>query len=183
MSWPLGTQERHLQGEEKKLFSRVRQTLWEYEPLRASHAEINIHVQGRRVRLAGRVRTIAQKVVAEALVKRLDEVEMLSNELVSDAELTRWVADVLARDERTAPYVLQVDTRHGVVTLQGQVPNEETRKAAVAVASTAPHVALVREKLAIGGPRYKPYALSPASEEPAAAGNAGALPAPAAATT
>ncbi len=157
------TQGRQLRGEEKKLWGRVRKTLWEYEPLRASHASIDIEVQGRNVRLVGRVRTLPQKIVAEALVKRLPEVEMVSDELISDTEVVRAVADTLARDPRTAPYVVRVDSRHGVVSLEGQVPNEKTRTATLQVAARAPFVALVRDKLTVGGPTYEPAALTPQS--------------------
>ncbi len=160
---------RELRGEEKKLYSRVRQTLLQYEPLRASHAAIEIDVQGRMVRLHGRVRTIAQKIVAEALVKRMSDVEMLSNELISDAEVTREVANALAYDERTAPYVIRVDVRHGVAHLLGEVPNEETRRVAGEVAARAPHVADVRDELTVGGPTFKPYALSRTGDPLAAA--------------
>ncbi len=151
---------RQLRGEEKKLWGLVRKTLWEYEPLRASHAEIDIDVHGRNVRLAGRVRTLPQKIVAETLVKRLPEVEMVSDELISDTEVVRAVADTLAQDARTAPYVIRVDSRHGVVSLEGTVPNEKTRKSALEVAARAPFVALVRDRLTLGGETYRPTALT-----------------------
>ena len=42
MSWVVRAPESELQKHEKKLFSRARRVLWDYEPLRASHAEIFI---------------------------------------------------------------------------------------------------------------------------------------------
>jgi osmotically-inducible protein OsmY len=173
--WRVRTPERELRGDEKKLWVKVRQALWDYEPLRASHAEIRIDVQGRTVRLSGRVRTLSQKVIAGVLVQRLPEVDTVANGLLADAEVVQSVADVLAGDERTAPYVIQVEARHGVVTLRGEVASEATGRAAVELASQAPSVAAVHDRLTLGGPTYRPYALRPASQAaPAADGTAAA---------
>ncbi|HEX2186151.1 MAG TPA: BON domain-containing protein [Chloroflexota bacterium] len=169
--WRVRRPERELRGDEKKRWAQVRQTLWDYEPLRASHAEILIDVQGRAVRLSGRVRTLSQKVIAGLLVQRLPEVQSVANELLADAEVVRAVADALARDERTAPYVIQVEARHGVVMLRGEVASEGIRQAAVEAASRTPSVAAVHDRLSIGGPTYKPYAVRPG--RPAAMGSDG----------
>jgi osmotically-inducible protein OsmY len=161
--WRVRRPERELRGDEKKRWAQVRQTLWDYEPLRASHAEILIEVQGRTVRLSGRVRTLSQKVIAGLLVQRLPEVQSVANDLVADAEVVRAVADALARDERTAPYVIQVEARHGVVMLRGEVATEGVRQAAVEVASQTSAAVAVHDRLTIGGPTYQPYALQPGS--------------------
>jgi osmotically-inducible protein OsmY len=170
MNWVVQAPARNLRGDEKKLFARVRQTLWDYEPLRASHAEIVIGIRGGSVRLSGRVRTTNQKVLAELLTRRLVGVDDVTNDLIADPEVVRQVADALAADTRTAPYVLRVDSRHGVVSLQGDVPDEVTSQAALAIASAAPSVALVRNQLALGGPILPPVALIAESDQPALPG-------------
>jgi osmotically-inducible protein OsmY len=157
--WRVQRPERELRGDEKKRWAQVRQTLWDYEPLRASHAEVLIDIQGKAVRLSGRVRTLSQKVIAGLLVQRLPEVQSVANELLADAEVVRAVADALARDERTAPYVIQVEARHGVVMLRGEVASQEIRQAAVEVASRTRSVAAVHDRLSVGGPAYRPYAV------------------------
>jgi osmotically-inducible protein OsmY len=129
----------------------VRRVLWDYEPLRASHAEIFIDVEGDQVRLRGRVRTQPQKLIAAGIVARMPEVGEVVNELIADPEVVRAVADALAQDERTAAYVLRVDARHGVVTLRGEVASEAVQDAAMALASTVPLVATVRNLTTIGG--------------------------------
>src|SRR5438067_9523434 len=106
MSWVVRAPERDLAKHEKKLYSRVRRVLWDYEPLRASHAEIFIDVQDAAVRLRGRVRTLPQKLIAQALVERITDVSSVTNELTADPEIVRAVADALAQDERSAPYVI-----------------------------------------------------------------------------
>ena len=122
MTWVVRAPSRELRKDDKKLYTRVRRVLWDYEPLRASHAEIFIDIEPDGVQLRGRVRTLPQKIIAEMLVQRISGVGAVTNALIADPEVVRAVADALAQDDRTAPYVLRVDSRHGIVTLLGEVP-------------------------------------------------------------
>jgi osmotically-inducible protein OsmY len=151
VSWVVRAPDRDLERAEKKIYSRVRRVLWDYEPLRASHAEIFIDVEGHTVRLRGRVRTMPQKLIAEVLVERVADIDVVTNELISDPEVVRAVADALAQDERTAAYVIRVDSRHGIVTLRGDVPSEAVQQAALEIVATESLVNGVRNQLAIGG--------------------------------
>ena len=160
MTWVVRAPEQRLAKHEKKLYTLVRRTLWDYEPLRASHAEIFIDIDGPAVRLRGRVRTLPQKIIAEALVQRLADVSSVMNELVADPEVVRGVADALAHDERTAAYVIRVDSRHGIVTLRGEVPSETVQQAAIEVAARVPMVSTVRNQLVIGGQTQPAIALA-----------------------
>jgi osmotically-inducible protein OsmY len=160
VSWVVRAPERDLERAEKKTYTRVRRVLWDYEPLRASHAEIFIDVEGNLVRLRGRVRTLPQKLIASVLVERLDDVGSVVNELIADPEVVRQVADALAEDERTAPYVIRVESRHGVVSLRGEVPSDAVQEAAVSLASAVPTVATVRNYLSVGGETRPAVALA-----------------------
>jgi osmotically-inducible protein OsmY len=160
VSWVVRAPERDLKQNERRIYSRVRRTLWDYEPLRASHAEIFIDVDGGAVRLRGRVRTLPQKIIAAALVERMSEVESVTNELIADPEIVRQVVDALAADTRTAPYVIRVESRHGVVTLRGEVPNEAALLAAGEITSSIASVGSVRNQLTTGGEVYPSVALS-----------------------
>jgi osmotically-inducible protein OsmY len=151
MSWVVRAPDRELLKHEKKTYSRVRRVLWDYEPLRASHAEIFIDVQDQDVRLRGRVRTLPQKIIAEMLVRRMTEVGNVTNALIADPEVIRAVADALAQDERTAPYVIRVDSRHGIVVLRGEAPSEAVVNAAAEIAAQVPLVSSVRNQLIVGG--------------------------------
>jgi len=71
MSWVVRAPDRNLERHEKRLHSQVRRVLWDYEPLRASHAEIFIEIEGSTIRLRGRVRTLPQKLIAAMLVERM----------------------------------------------------------------------------------------------------------------
>lgn len=166
MSWVVRAPDRDLERAERRIYTRVRRVLWDYEPLRASHAEIFIDVAGNTVTLRGRVRTLPQKIIAAALVERMTEVASVTNELISDPEVVRLVADALAQDVRTAPYVIRVDARHGIVTLRGEVPNEATQQAAADLAAAVPGVGSVRNQLASGGEVYPAAALARPSRVP-----------------
>src|SRR5207302_6226912 len=135
LSWVVRAPDRELERAEKKTYTRVRRVLWDYEPLRASHAEIFIDVQGNQVRLRGRVRTLPQKLIAGVMVERIPEVGAVVNELIADPDVVRAVADALAQDERTAPYVIRVDSRHGVASLRGEVASAGIQDAAVSIAA------------------------------------------------
>ncbi len=160
MSWIVRAPAGQLERAEKKLYSRVRRVLWEYEPLRASHAEIDIGVAGRIVHLRGRVRTLPQKLIAEVLVKRMTDVDAVLNELTADPEVVRAVADALAQDERSAAYVIRVESRHGVVVLRGEVPSAAVQQAAIDIAATVLLVGSVRNALDIGGETQPAVALA-----------------------
>jgi hypothetical protein len=152
MSWVVRAPDRDLERAERRIYTRVRQVLWDYEPLRASHAEIFIDVDGHAVRLRGRVRTLPQKLIARGLVERMPEVESVTNDdLVADPEVVRAVADALAQDSRTAAYVIRLDARHGTVALRGGVPSQAVQQAALEIAASVPLVSNVRDQLTIGG--------------------------------
>jgi osmotically-inducible protein OsmY len=160
MNWVVRAPGRDLHKQDKKLYTRVRRVLWDYEPLRASHAEVFIDVDRGAVTLRGRVRTLPQKIIAEMLVRRTSDVDSVTNALVADPEVIRAVADALAQDERTAPYVLQVDSRHGIVVLRGEVPTAAVQDAAADIAAQVPLVSSVRNQLTIGGEVRPPVALA-----------------------
>jgi osmotically-inducible protein OsmY len=160
LSWVVRAPDRELQRSEKKIYTRVRRVLWDYEPLRASHAEIYIDVDGDQVRLRGRVRTDPQKLIAGMLVERMSEVGGVVNELIADPDVIRAVAYALAEDERTAPYVVRVDARHGVVTLRGEVASAAIQQAATEIASSVPVVVTVHNQLTVGGDARPAVALA-----------------------
>ena len=117
------------------------------------------------MRLRGRVRTLPQKLIAEALVRRMSDVESVENELIADPEIVRAVADALAQDERVAPYVLRVEARHGIVTLRGEVPSADLQAVAVEIASRVTLVSSVRNQLAVGGDVQPAIALARPARE------------------
>jgi hypothetical protein len=110
---------------DRRLLNAIRKTLWDYEPLRATRPTLQVAVIEGRVRLEGRVRTLAIKEIAEYSVHRLNGVRAVRNDLVADPEVVRAVADAIAADPELGPLCPLLDARDGVVTLAGDVPSEE----------------------------------------------------------
>ena len=46
---------------DRELIAAIRTTLWDYEPLRATRATLDVEVEDGRVTLRGRMRTLAMK--------------------------------------------------------------------------------------------------------------------------
>ena len=64
----------------------------------------------------------------------------VKNGLVVDRDLTLRVAEALARDERTRPFILAVNCTHGWVSLGGEVPTGELQTIAEEMAAQVPSV-------------------------------------------
>ncbi|MFN0070274.1 MAG: BON domain-containing protein [Chloroflexota bacterium] len=119
---------------DRRLFFKVRNALWDYEPLRASGAQLTIDVEHQTVHVSGRVRSTAQKQLISALLGRLPGVLGVHNGIVADPEVARDVALALARDPAIAPHVIQVNSELGQVTLFGSVPSDSLAERAIEIA-------------------------------------------------
>jgi osmotically-inducible protein OsmY len=139
---------RALAPHDERLLLALRRVLWDYEPLRATRAPLVLDVQDGRVRLEGRTRTEALRVIAGYLVSFVPGVVAVDNAIVSDDQVIRAVADALAADPLTAPHVIRVSARYGEVTLAGEVTSAEAEARAVELARAVPGVTEVRSDLA-----------------------------------
>jgi osmotically-inducible protein OsmY len=101
------------------------------------------------VHLEGRVRTSAIKEVAELLVHNLAGVRAVRNDLVSDPEVVRAVADAFGADSEVGPACPIVDARDGVVILIGEMPSESVVRRAIDLASGVSLVASVTSHLRV----------------------------------
>ena len=126
--------EGHLSDQDADLVDRVRKALWGYEPLRASRPRLEVRVDSGRVTLSGRMRTLAMKEISEYLLRRLDGVHAVRNDVVADPEVVQAVADALAIDPELGPLCIRVDARDGDVILAGDVPSEAAANRALDVA-------------------------------------------------
>ena len=71
--------------------------------------------------------------------------------VIDDATITATVKTKLAADTRVSALDIDVDTKSGVVTLSGHVPDSTARSAALDIARTVEGVASVRDMLTIKG--------------------------------
>jgi osmotically-inducible protein OsmY len=135
---------------DRRLFFKVRNALWDYEPLRASGAQLAVDVENQVVYVSGRVRSWAQKQLIEALLFRVEGVRAVHNQIVADPEIARDVALALAQDSDLASQAIQVISQLGEVTLLGTVPNDALARRAIEIAASLGVVHSVDSALAIG---------------------------------
>jgi osmotically-inducible protein OsmY len=161
--------------EDRGLFLELRGQLWEYEPLRATLPDFQLDVRHGTVWLSGRVRTLAMKEIVGYICKRADRVGVVENNLVSDTEVVRAVADALAADPELGPLCLRVDARDGVVTLSGDLPDAGLERRALEAARNVAVVQDVASELVVRPPARWPTAPrpKPAGETADQAGVAG----------
>jgi len=138
-----------LSDRDAELVTRVRKALWTYEPLRASRPSLDLEVDGGRVTLGGRMRTLAMKEISEYLLRRLDGVNAVRNDVVADPEVIQSVADALALDPELGPLCVRVDAREGAVVLIGDVPNESVADRALDIAGRVATVDSVSSRMVI----------------------------------
>lgn len=134
---------------DRRLFFKVRNTLWDYEPLRASGAQLSIELHQGVVHVTGRVRSSSQKMLITALLQQMSGVHGVENLVVADPEVAQNVALKLATDAELAPYTLFVDSQLGSVTLDGELPSAGLADRAVSLASSLGIVLDVRSHIAV----------------------------------
>jgi osmotically-inducible protein OsmY len=145
---------------DRQLAVQIPKALHEYEPIRATKPPLEIDVHEGRVHLRGRMRTLAMKEIAEYMISRLEGVRAVRNEVLTDPEIVRRVADALASDPELGPLCIQVDARYGNVVLAGRTPSGAAADRAMQVAAAVPGVENVVSRMRVvpppGGPEASP---------------------------
>lgn len=147
-----------LKESDRALSLEIRKTLWNYEPIRATRPSLHVQIEDGLVYLSGRLRTMAMKEIAEYMVLRISGVRALRNEISTDPDVVRAVADALAADDGLAPACVQVQARDGEVTLSGSVPDGALISRALELASGVPMVKDVHSRLVVQSVRPEPSA-------------------------
>jgi osmotically-inducible protein OsmY len=139
-----------LTQEDKALLRAIKNTLYGYEPLRATRPGLDVRVHDGRVELRGLVRTLAMKEIAEYLILRVQGVRAVRNDIVADPEIVLAVAEAMAADNQLADHCIRVDSRGGAVILAGDVPSEAIATRAQEVAAGASNVVSVTSAMRVG---------------------------------
>ncbi len=148
---------------DRELEDQVRDALARYATLRIWGHALDIQSRDGVVTLAGHVRTVTGKETAERLVRQVEGVRDVVNDLTVDTQLEMKVARALAENPVTVagfPGIL-VGSGFGEVFLKGSVASEEIKETAAAVAAQVPGVLRVVNELAAPVP---PEPLTPPSE-------------------
>ena len=132
--------------------------------------DINTDVKNGKVVLTGKVDSDVEKELAEELVLSLDGVKSVDNKLtvvknmkekskkhddmdddndLTDAKITTVITTRFLFDSEVGGTDIDVDTDHGVVTLNGTVESEAEKQLAIKIAENADDVRKVVDNLTI----------------------------------
>ncbi len=115
--------------------------LWKVDTFRTLDlGSLSIKVRDGEVFLDGNLAQENNRPLIESIVCSTAGVVAVHSHLVIDRELVIQVAQALARDERTCPYILPVDAYHGWIHIRGEVPTGELQHAAEIIAGSVPGV-------------------------------------------
>jgi osmotically-inducible protein OsmY len=84
---------------------------------------------------------------AASVAERVGEAAQRVDERISDAALTTRIKSKMALDDHVDAAAIDVDTRDGVVTLEGRVQSDEERQRAVRLAEETKGVTSVVDRL------------------------------------
>jgi hyperosmotically inducible periplasmic protein len=146
-------------SDDAALATKVKAALIENNDTKAR--QINVEVSQGKVQLAGFVDSAEQKIAAGKVAANVVGVQSVQNNLqvkladrsagqvIDDGVLTAKVKAALIGDARTKAYQIDVNSREGVVQLNGFVDNPTAKSAAVEVTKSVSGVLDVQDKLAV----------------------------------
>jgi osmotically-inducible protein OsmY len=109
--------------------------LWKEDAIRSLDlGSLSIEVKDGEAYLNGHLAQETDLLRIERIAQSVAGIVAVHNYLVTDRELIIQVAQALARDERTRPYTLPVNTSHGWIYLGGEVPTRDLQHVAEKVA-------------------------------------------------
>ena len=109
--------------------------LWKEDTIRSLDLDsLSIDVKDGEVYLNGHLAQENNLLLIESIARSVAGVVAVHNYLVIDRDLIIQVAQALARDERTRPFILPVNAIHGWIHLGGEVPTCELQQVAEKVA-------------------------------------------------
>jgi osmotically-inducible protein OsmY len=109
--------------------------LWKVDTYRSLDlGSLSIDVKDGEVYLDGHLSQENNRPLIESIVRSVAGVVAVHSHLVLDRDLIIRVAQALANDERTRPYILPVDAFHGWIHVGGEVPTRELQQVVEKVA-------------------------------------------------
>jgi hypothetical protein len=116
------------------------QALWGVETIRSLDlANLSMSMEAGELLLEGHLASETSRTRIRAIARDVPGVLVVHDHLVVDRDLAVEVAQALADDERTSPFVLPVGCDHGWIRVGGAVPDRQVQLAAEAIAAQAPH--------------------------------------------
>jgi hypothetical protein len=121
---------------EDGILADIWDALWKVDTFRSLDlGSLSIEVKGGEVYLYGYLAQENNLPLIESIVRSVAGVVAVHSHLVLDRDLIIRVAQALARDERTRPYILPVDAFHGWIHIGGEVPTCELQQVVEKIAA------------------------------------------------
>lgn len=115
--------------------------LWKEDTIRSLElGSLAINVKDGEVTLRGHLAQENNRPLIESIVRSVAGVMAVHSQLILDRDLIIQVAQALAGDERTRPYILPVDAFHGWIHIGGEVQTSELQHLVEKIAGEVPGV-------------------------------------------
>ena len=147
----------------------ISRALWKDDVLRAiEHEQFDAHVKNGTVHLSGHIVNRSSWNRIERALRAIPGIQGLQNDLVLDDQLTNQVASSLGTLEHTYDCKFFTGVSHGMVSLNGMVPDENVKLLAEKCAADHPNVRGVINHIHVSGKKsgspHQPF-LQPLMEE------------------
>lgn len=126
---------------EENLLAEIWNRVGRHGELRAIDADsFSVSTKDGTVWLTGHVTKQDHRKLIEAIACSVPGVNTVHNKLVVDSDLTIYVAESLAKNERTRHFIFPVGCAHGWIRIGGVVPRRGLQRAAEEIAAQVPFV-------------------------------------------
>ncbi len=126
--------------------------LWKDDVLRAiEYEQIDVHVKNGAVHLSGHIVNTSSRNRIERALRAIPGIQGFQNDLVLDDQLTNQVASSLGPLEHTYDCKFFTGVSHGLVSLDGLVPDESVKLLAEKCAADHPNVRGVINHIRVSG--------------------------------
>lgn len=133
----------------------ISNALWKDDVLRAiEYEQIDVHVRNGAVHLSGHIVNTSSWNRIENAIRGIPGIQGFQNDLVLDDRLTNQVASSLGTLENTYDCKFFTGASHGLVSLDGIVPNESVKLLAEKCAADHPNVRGVINHIRVSGKEF-----------------------------
>jgi osmotically-inducible protein OsmY len=161
------------------VLATIEDALWKDPVIRTLDRDsLHFEIHESEVYLSGHVTNAMHRRRIEDLISGVRGVNVIHTDITADDQLTTSVAQALASDARTRPYLIWVGAFHGWIRLSGEVPNSHVHEAAEEVAGRVSRVRGVLDLPHLPGERFgverrplQPHLATPAYAKDGFAGN------------
>ena len=147
-----GNERSLIQKTDAAIKDSISHALWKDDVLRAiEYEQISVHVRNGAVYLSGHIVNTSSRNRIEHALQAVPGIQGFQNDLVLDDQLTNQVASSLGTLEHTYDCKFSTGVSHGLVSLNGMVPDENVKLLAEKCAADHPNVRGVINHIRVSG--------------------------------